>query len=312
MPYTLEPLPPIRLMTRLLAEMQTTIVSAGVRALGGDLDRFVIFTVVGRQSLTTTPSGESGDGTPISMHALANSLSRPYETVRRHVHALIDLGICDRQPNGVISPRESLTGPLMQGLMVTAHDAFVRLVDDLATLGIPLPRARPDIPYDPRVAVRKAADLMLAVTDTNRDVHGDWAELVVWSTVLCANARRFARDPVLALLYADQTRSPPAELWLPVRPSVVSRAIGISESTVRRRITAMLADGRLEQRRGGVVVSETWLNRPDSVATSNASYYNSRRILERAAAAGFPFESPASAYLAGRPPAPSFDSDPKQ
>jgi hypothetical protein len=143
-------------------------------------------------------------------------------------------------------------------------------------------------------------------------VHSDWGELVVCSTILCANVRRFAHDPVLALRYADQTVSPPSELWRPVRPSVVARAIGISESTVRRRIAAMLGNGRLEQRRGGVVASEAWLNRPESVAISTASYHNSRRLLERAAAAGFPFESPASAYLVGRPPAPSFDSDPKQ
>lgn len=304
-------LPPIRLMTRLLAEMQTSIVGAGVRAFGGDLDRFVIFTVVGRQSLTTVP-GEAGEGTPISMHALANSLSRPYETVRRHVHALIDDGFCERQPNGVISPRENLTSPPMPELIATSHDSFVRLVDDLAGFGIALPRARPGSVYDPRVAVRNSADLMLAVTDSNRGMHGDWAELVVWSTILCANVRHFSHDPVLALLYADQTVPSPPDLWLPVRPSIVARAIGLSESSVRRRIAAMLADGRLEQRRGGVVVSEAWLNRPDSVATSTASYHNIRRILERAAAAGFPFDSPASAYLAGRPPVFPFDAGLKQ
>jgi DNA-binding Lrp family transcriptional regulator len=305
-------LPPIRLMTRLLAEMQTSIVSAGLRAFDGDLDRFVIFTVVGRQSLTVTPGGEGPVGTPISMHALANSLSRPYETVRRHVHALIDEGICERQPNGVISPRESLTSPTMQALTIIAHDSFVRFVEDLAALGVALPMARPDTAYDPRVGVRNAADLMLAVTDTNRAVHTDWGELTVYSTILCANVRRFAHDPVLALRYADQRASIPRELWQPVRPSVVARMIGLSESTVRRRIAALLADGRVEQWRRGLVVSEAWLNRPESVATSTGSYHNIRRILERAAAAGFPFESPASAYLAGRPAGFGFDSDQKQ
>lgn len=306
-----ETLPPIRLMTRLLAEMQTSIVGAGIKAFDGDLDRFVIFTVVARQSLAPV-AGEGPTGTPISMHALANSLSRPYETVRRHVHALIDMGICERQPSGVISPARSQTGPVMLGLVATSHDSFVRLVDDLATLGVALPRPRAGVQYDPSVGVRKAADLMLAVTDTNRAVHADWAELVVYSTILCANVRGFAHDPVLALLYADQSVRMPPELWRPVRPSVVARAIGLSESTVRRRIAALLADGRIEERRGGVAVSEAWLNQPDSVATSTASYHNIRRILERAAGFGFPFESPASAYLVGRPPAASFDSEPKQ
>lgn len=305
-------LPPIRLMTRLLAEMQTSIVAAGLRAFDGDIDRFVIFTVVGRQSLTNGPGEEGQAGTPISMHALANSLSRPYETVRRHVHALIDQGVCDRQPNGVISPRQHFASPMMQPLMATTHDSFVRFVADLAALGQPLPKARPGVPYDPTVAVRKAADLMLAVSDANRAVHTDWAELVVYSTILCANVRRFAHDPVLALRYADQTVSAPADLWLPVRPSVVARVIGLSDSTVRRRIAALSADGRVVKRRGGYVASEAWLNRRESVATSTASYHNIRRILERAAALGFPFESPASVYLAGRPAAFAFDYDQKQ
>lgn len=312
MSETSESLPPIRLMTRLLAEMQTSIVGAGVRAFGGDLDRFVIFTVIGRQSLTNSPAGEGVAGTPISMHALANSLSRPYETVRRHVHALIDEGICDRQPNGVITQAQSLTSPAMMAMVAAAHDSFVRFIEDLGTLGIALPGSRAGAIYDPSVGVRKAADLMLAVTDSNRGVHHDWGELVVYSTILCANVRSFAHDPVLAPLYADQSVPVPPELWRPVRTSVVARAIGIAESTVRRRVTAMLADGRIERRRAGLVVSEAWLNRPDSVAISTASYHSIRRILERVAQQGFPFESPASAYLVGRPAAFAFDSDLKQ
>ena len=286
--------------------MQTSIGAAGVRAFGGDIDRFVVVTLVGRQSLTGAP-GEVPVGTPISMHALAASLSWPYETVRRHVHALIEAGIFDRLPQGVISTPQILSTPPMPELLAITHDSFVRLVEDLAALGIALPKARAGLPYDPGIAIQAAADLMLAVADTNRAVHGDMAELVIYSTILCGNVRRFAHDRVLALRYADQTMSPPPELWLPVRASVVARVIGISEGTVRRRVAAMLADGRLEQRRAGLVVSEGWLNQPDSVATSTVSYHNIRRLLERAAGAGFPFEAPAAAYLAGRPPGFAFD-----
>lgn len=311
MPADHGPQLPIRLMTRLFAGMQTVIVGAGIKAFDGDLDRFVIFTVVGRQSLTAG-AAEDLAGTPISMHALANSLSRPYETVRRHVHALIDDGFCDRQPNGVISTRESLTSGPLAALIATSHDAFVRLVEDLGILGVPLPKARGTTAYHPSVGIQASADLMLAVTDSNRSVHGDWAELVVYSTILCANVRDYAHDPVLANRYADHLTVPPEELRRPVRASVVARAIGLSESSVRRRIATMLDDGRLEQRRGGVLVSEAWLNRPLSVETSTTSYINARRLLERVAGAGFPMDSPASAYLIGRPTNPSFESKPKQ
>ncbi len=291
--------PPIRIVTRLLAEMQTTIVGSGVRALGGELVRSVIFTLVVRQSLS--------DGAAISTYSLANSLSRPYETVRRHIGALIALGMCERTAAGVVARPAVLTRPPFSAAMTVAHDSFVRFVDDLKTLGVPMPQQRDTQRYIPPLGVQAAVDIMLAVTDTNRDTHRDWAELVIFSTVLCGNVRDFARDPVLARQYADQTTPSPEALRKPVRPSSVARAIGISESTVRRRCEAMLADGRLERVRGGLRVHENWLNRPESIATSLDSYQNIKRILERIAAAGFPFDDPASAYLDGRPADARFD-----
>jgi hypothetical protein len=295
-------LPPIRLVTRLLAAMQTGIVSAGVRALDGDLDRFVIFTLISRQSMGE--GGEAVAGSPISVHALAASLSRPYETVRRHVGALVDLGMCVRSAAGVEMAPAGLGDPRIVDVMTTAHDCFVQFVEDLHTLGVPLPQTRPGLAYRSTTGVQAAADLMLAVSDTNRGVHRDWGDLVIFSTILWANVRGYARDRELAPRYRDQRLPAPDVLRQPVRPSAVARVIGIPASTVRRRLQPMIEDGRLTRHRRGLIVSEDWLNRETSVATSTATYHNTRRILERSAAAGFPFSAPGNAYLSG-PPAES-------
>ncbi|WP_273805223.1 hypothetical protein, partial [Providencia rettgeri] len=70
---------------------------------------------------------------------------------------------------------------------------------------------------------------------------------------------------------------------------------------VQRRVERLVADGRVKKARGGLLVSEEWLNLPSSVAVSVGSYQNIRRILAAATAAGFPIASPAQAYVRGRP-----------
>lgn len=299
--------PPIRSMTRLLARMQTGIVAQGVRAFDGDLDRFIIFTLIGRQSMPGSASDGSAAPVPISMHALAASLAHPYETVRRHVSALVEQGLCLRLPRGFIVPPDMLGTPPIPALIAATHDHFVRFVEDMDGLGVRLPHRRHTIDYVPQRGVLAAIDLMLAVTQSNRERHGDWTELVVYSTILCANTRGYACDPAVAALYADETTSVPPERNLPVRVSVVARMLGIPDSTVRRKVASLIAEGRVIRRREGLVFSEAWLNLPESVATSTESYGNIRRVLNRVAAAGFPFDDPASAYLEGRPEPIAFD-----
>ena len=53
--------------------------------------RFAIFSLIVRESLRRNPRGKA-----ISTHSLAISLSRSFETVRRHVIALTEAGLCVR------------------------------------------------------------------------------------------------------------------------------------------------------------------------------------------------------------------------
>lgn len=296
--------PPIRLVTRCLAEMQTSIVAAGIRAFAGDLDRFIICTLIVRQG-TMDWEGSTAGGA-ISAHSLAASLSRPFETVRRHVLALIDAGLCRRVPGGITLAEGALDRVEMRELLVVAHDSLVRLIEDLARFGIDLPDPRPvAASYDPAAGLQAAADMMLAVVDANMGAHREWLNLVIFSTILCANARGYFDDPVLALRYADHTQVPPDEIRRPVRTSVIARTLGLPDSTLRRHVAALTDIGSVQRVPAGLLINKNWLNTPAAVAISLASYGNIRRILNVLQGRGFPFANPASAYVRSRPePAP--------
>lgn len=286
---------PLRQLTRLLAEMQATINSAGLRAFDGDIDRFVIFTLILREGLP----GQSPPR-PISAHSLATSLDRSFETVRRHVNGLIAAGLCERVRGGVIASAGVIDRAPMARLFTLSHDSFVRFVADLAALGAVPPMAPPTRPYDSAIGISGAVDVMLVTVDSNRGLHGDWLDLVLFSTVLCANGQRYDRDPGTA-------PGDPIDARHAVRPSVIARSLGLAETTVRRRMARLTAPGAsLVQVRGGLLVSQGWLASPAAAATTATTLAGVRRELRKAVARGFPITAPETAYLAGRPPTPEF------
>ena len=286
---------PLRRLTRLLAEMQATINAQGLRVFDGDMDRFVIFALVLREGLPGQAPAR-----PISAYSLSTSLDRSFETVRRHVNALIRSGWCRRVTGGVVAADGVTERPEMRPLFAAAHDGFVRFVEDLVAAGGLPPIASARLPYDPAIGISGAIDTMLVTIDTNRERYGDWLDLALFSTVLCANGQRYDADRALR-------RGDPLTDRHAVLPSVIARALGLSETTVRRR-TARLAmpGGALLRVRGGLLVSPDWLAEPRAAEVAAATVSGVRRELRKAAARGFPIDSPASAYLNGRPPAPVF------
>jgi hypothetical protein len=292
--------PPIRLCTRLLAALQTSVMARAIRLFDGDLDRAGIYALIARQTYPFELD-EPGPVTSISAHSLAMSLSKPYETVRRHVNGLVEAGYCARGTDGVHASPAALQSPELLAFIQNAHDSAVRFVADLHDAGVPMPKVGASRPYRLAAGVQAATDLLLAVSDTNRPVHGDWMELVLFSTIYCANSQRLCRDRALARRHADGREAPPAELCDPVRTSAVARALGVPEPTVRRRVKMLVADGRVVLAGKRLLVSEDWLNQPQSIETSTRSFNTIRLVLARLGANGFPLAAPASAYLVGRP-----------
>lgn len=282
------PIAEVRAATRHLAELQTSLLAHGVRVFGGRIDRFIIYTLAAR--VTGLSDSEAAAMVPTSAHALAASLGRPYETIRRHVNALIDDGLCVRHGNRVHVTAEGLRRPRIAHLLRWSHDCFVRFVESLAAAGEALPPPRNGTPYEMANGVRTAVDIMLAVLQTNREKHAGWLDLVLFSTVIAANCRNHrVGDPIVR-----------ANRLVPSR--TVARMIGVTPVTAHRHLLAMTGTGQLVRSRGGFRVNGVWFAHPTSQAVSDASLQNIRRLLGGLAAQGFPFDEPARAYLAARPP----------
>lgn len=287
---------PLRAMTRGLAEMQTSLMTAALPMFDGRVDRFMVFTLLGRRTFD--------GGRPIPVLSIADSLRLPFETTRRHVAALAERGWCRRDRGGVVLVGTPSDPPLGT-LAPLAHDCLVRFVADLGAIGAIPAFERSARSYSWHVGWLTAADLMLAVADSNAGTHQDRVNLVLFSTILCANSRPVALDPGLARRYAALLPPPPAELKQGVRPSAVCGLLAVPKATFRRRLDVLL-HGPVRHRGDGLVIDEAWLLSPRAIETSTATWANVRRFLAVLAMQGFPFEEPERAYVVGRPPLVSF------
>ena len=301
-------LPMGRLMVRLIAEMQLTMIAAGMRALDGDLDRAVIFMVVARASemLSLHGAGHArGDGRSakaISINALAASLGRPFETMRRHIHALCAMGLCTRSPAGVSVPEAVHSRPEIAALFRTSHDALVRMAEDFAAHGLPLPEPRRHLPYDWHTGLAAAHDVLLTGIEFHAHRFQSWTDMALVNAILCADARTLLENRDLAAAYADFEVVPPDTLWRPISTGAIARALGLPASTAHRRVSAMVGAGLLTRRARGVMIAPVALADPASVEDSRTALLHTRQILIRLAAGGFRFDAPATQYRDGRPP----------
>lgn len=284
-------------MTRGLAEMQTNIMAVALSLFDGRVDHFMVYTLLARRSLDSER--------PMPVLSIANSLRLPFETTRRHVGTLVDRGLCRRDNRGVIVTGNIEDEPLSV-LAPLAHDCLVRFIADLAALEV-LPSFAPSGRcYSWEIGWRAAADLMLAVADGNRSTHHDRVDLVLFSTILCANKRPVTFDPTLARRFVTIEPAPPSSLSQPIRARALSELLCIPQATVRRRLEKMCG-GPISCTPDGLVIAEEWLSTPGALKTSATTWGNVRRLLTGLATQGFPFDAPETVYRVGRPPPVAFN-----
>lgn len=271
----------------LLAEFAACAMSAGITAFGAP-NRALIFAAAAR----ACGPFDSGPGRshPVSVNALAASLGRPFETIRRQANMLIDAGLLVRSEAGLAVPLQVICDPRAAHMADRCHDLVVRLVEDVRAANFMLPEARPGINYDPRTGIGIAFDLLLATIECHHQREENWTRLALIFAIEWAN-RRFAHAS--------------GQHLAPVKASTVARILGLPYATVSRNIEALVVSGKLRRIPEGLIFAPDLLEASAATDARLALANRARQLLGRLSHVGFPLDRPALAYIESRPPLPA-------
>lgn len=205
---------------------------------------------------------------PVSISALANSLRIPFETVRRRISALVDVGVVKTTPKGVIVPTAPLTSPFYRMGAEAQYNLVRNLYFRLRGIGLLADLPQPDGPgFDPenppvRLVMRLSSDYLLRLADPITLYVGDLVTGLVLMDVIHANTEHL---PDSEGGEADAGWSPtgfvPDDQRKPVRPTTLSERLGIPPETVRRHIQRLLDSDRCERRENGILIPSRVLAR---------------------------------------------------
>ena len=277
---------PYRYITWRMVEFQMDSLKLALRVFPADLDRAIIFFLVARMSCSEWLTGDAimrpENPRVFSINALAASLSRPFETVRRHVHGMIDAGICAKHNEGfALFPTPERNADIILYYRDTAN-LILRLAGRLAEQGIPIPATESVAENEVEQLVNAALDICLVALENND--HGHWFELALHGALIYENGRDIMGTPELAREYGNLVLTD--EQRRPVRIRVLSDDYGIPYATVRRHVDQMLSAGMLRKKRGGYILNTQWTGVDEKIAQSDQTVQYLLRQFRGLAAAG--------------------------
>ncbi len=179
---------------------------------------------------------------PASINAVAASLNMPFETARRRIRALAELGILQITAKGVILPQGPVASPFYRAIATGQYEMVRNLYHRLSEIGLlaDLPRTpSPFTPADPpiRLVMRLSADYMLRLAEPVTRHMGDIVTGVILMDVIQANVEHLAAEGPAA---ADMRRPLRDKDRRPVRQSTLCERLGMPQETVRRHLKRLV------------------------------------------------------------------------
>ena len=222
---------------------------------------------------------------PVSISAIANSLRIPFETARRRIAALTELGLLKTERRGVILPQAPLSSPFYR-LGAEANYGLVRnLYYRLRGIGLLEGLPRPNGPaFDPqhppvRLVIRLSSSYLLRLVEPLSENIGDLVTALVMMDVIQANTEGLpdsqggATDGAWTAedFVADQHRKP-------VSVSALSERLGIPAETVRRHLARLVQNGQCERVAEGHLIPARVLAGAPFVQFMTANQLNLHRL----------------------------------
>lgn len=196
------------------------------------------------------------DPQPVSMNAIAASLGRPAETIRRHLRWLESLGVATVDRRGAaLATTDDIAGRLATYL-ATMHDAMLLYGVDLADADDMLP-VKPGNAWAVPTAevIERALDIMLVPFALQPLLLTNWCAGIVYLGISYENIRRVKDHPVLSRRYREVNT--PDSLRDPVPLLAVATHFGLPYASVWRsaQLLRMLRVARPVARDGWLVTA---------------------------------------------------------
>lgn len=195
---------------------------------------------------------------PVSVNAVATSLRIPFETARRRIAALAELGVLETSRKGVVLPQAPLNSPFYRAFAEANCELVRRYYERLDRLGFLTGLNRPDTSFTPgnpplRLIMRLSSDYALRLAEPVSAYIGDLVTGMILMDVIQANTEHLPDDEgggddlsPQSYLADDERR--------PVRPATLSERLGVPPETVRRHLNRLVSDGRCVVGEDGYVV----------------------------------------------------------
>lgn len=210
---------------------------------------------------------------PISVHAVAQSLGLPFETVRRRTQALALRGACVATPAGVYVPEAAVTSPAYFDILARRVGRLAALHRELVAAGLQPPNPDLDdlLATQVRVADRLLGDYMLRACGDLLRLTGGAMDAVVLLALCAGNIRDLDVTEVGDWAsYGDLAR--------PCTATTAADELGMANETVRRHLHRLTSRGFCQRAAGGWIAAAPAASRPLLGALVNENAQNLRRM----------------------------------